>query len=231
MAKKSQIVYLNSLMGGNKASELARNAECMPVHYNDIGMIFKMAYFFSTTTMYGNIKRVMDLIYKEVRERVERGEGVLPKDAPRVIVLCSWFTNPSAAKLIEDSGLAIVADSTLTTVPERAPSKHKGFWERATEEPLRRGTRYCSMAFTRHIKQLCEESNLDGILLDYVYCCRVFPISIMKTHEVITKELELPSLLLEIDMYDTRDYNTEAMRTRVETFAEMLKARKAEKVI
>ena len=41
------------------------------------------------------------------------------------------------------------------------------------------------------------------------------------------EKLGVPVLTLEYDMYDTRDLSAESFRTRVETFAEMLRERKA----
>lgn len=46
----------------------------------------------------------------------------------------------------------------------------------------------------------------------------------------IEEKLRIPVLNLEWDLYDTRDYSAGALRTRVETFAEMLRANKAVKV-
>ena len=43
----------------------------------------------------------------------------------------------------------------------------------------------------------------------------------------IEKELGIQVLALEGDYYDTRSYSAEALRTRVEIFAEMLRASKA----
>jgi benzoyl-CoA reductase/2-hydroxyglutaryl-CoA dehydratase subunit BcrC/BadD/HgdB len=37
----------------------------------------------------------------------------------------------------------------------------------------------------------------------------------------------IPVMSLEIDAYDSRNYSAAALRTRVEAFAEMLRARKA----
>ena len=45
----------------------------------------------------------------------------------------------------------------------------------------------------------------------------------------VEDELGIPVLALEGDVWDTRDYSTEALRIRVETFAEMLRAKKATK--
>jgi benzoyl-CoA reductase/2-hydroxyglutaryl-CoA dehydratase subunit BcrC/BadD/HgdB len=41
------------------------------------------------------------------------------------------------------------------------------------------------------------------------------------------KETDIPILSLESDLADDRTYSAESQRTRVETYAEMLKARKA----
>jgi benzoyl-CoA reductase/2-hydroxyglutaryl-CoA dehydratase subunit BcrC/BadD/HgdB len=44
--------------------------------------------------------------------------------------------------------------------------------------------------------------------------------------QFVEKETGVPVLSLETDLADSRSYSAEAMRTRVETFAEMLRARK-----
>ena len=46
----------------------------------------------------------------------------------------------------------------------------------------------------------------------------------MVKNEIETK-LGIPVLTLEYDMYDTRDFSAESFRTRIETFAEMLRIR------
>jgi benzoyl-CoA reductase/2-hydroxyglutaryl-CoA dehydratase subunit BcrC/BadD/HgdB len=44
--------------------------------------------------------------------------------------------------------------------------------------------------------------------------------------EFVESETGLPVLSLETDIYDSRTYSAEALRTRVEAFAEMLLQRK-----
>jgi benzoyl-CoA reductase/2-hydroxyglutaryl-CoA dehydratase subunit BcrC/BadD/HgdB len=51
----------------------------------------------------------------------------------------------------------------------------------------------------------------------------------MITKRTIEKELGIPVLVLEGDCYDTRNYSAGQLRTRVETFAELLRAAKAAK--
>lgn len=45
--------------------------------------------------------------------------------------------------------------------------------------------------------------------------------------QFVEKQTGIPVLSLEMDVYDSRTYSAAALRTRVETFADMLRARKA----
>ena len=47
--------------------------------------------------------------------------------------------------------------------------------------------------------------------------------------DYLPEELGIPVLPLEWDCYDARDYSAESLRTRIETFAEVVRARKAAK--
>jgi benzoyl-CoA reductase/2-hydroxyglutaryl-CoA dehydratase subunit BcrC/BadD/HgdB len=47
--------------------------------------------------------------------------------------------------------------------------------------------------------------------------------------KAIKEELGIPAITLEYGGYDCRDYPAGALRTRVETFAELLRMRKASK--
>ena len=42
----------------------------------------------------------------------------------------------------------------------------------------------------------------------------------------VEENMGIPTMALETDNFDTRSYSAEALRTRVETFADMLRARK-----
>jgi benzoyl-CoA reductase/2-hydroxyglutaryl-CoA dehydratase subunit BcrC/BadD/HgdB len=47
------------------------------------------------------------------------------------------------------------------------------------------------------------------------------------TKQYLEKETGLPVLLLDMDLYDNRNYSAAAVQTRLEAFSEMLRARKA----
>ncbi|MFH1026331.1 MAG: 2-hydroxyacyl-CoA dehydratase family protein, partial [Nitrospirota bacterium] len=68
---------------------------------------------------------------------------------------------------------------------------------------------------------------VDGAILCYPYSCRPYTIPPLMSKKALKDRLGIPVLVLEGDAYDTRNYSAGQLRTRVETFAELLKMRKA----
>ena len=211
----------------NQVFDLIRHADPAPISFVNIGKAFPLVVAVNTTTLYKDMEGLVDLLYREIGERVDRGEGVLPKGALRVAVDVIW-TDPAPLSMIEKAGLVVVIDlgnGMVATEPERVPSKYEGFWESSANLVLR----FCGTKFAERLTQMCKESGFDGVILNYPIGCRDLCIAPLKARELITKELGIPVLLLECDHVDTRNYSAEAMRGRVEAFAEMLKAAKAAK--
>ena len=69
--------------------------------------------------------------------------------------------------------------------------------------------------------------NIDGVIWGYLYNCRPLALGSHLIKQWIEKKTGVPTLALEIDIYDSRYYSAESLRTRVEAFAEILTARKA----
>jgi benzoyl-CoA reductase/2-hydroxyglutaryl-CoA dehydratase subunit BcrC/BadD/HgdB len=70
-------------------------------------------------------------------------------------------------------------------------------------------------------------ANVDGIIYNYQYSCRPMVCNSKLMKQYLEKETGLPTLLLDMDFYDNRNYSAAALQTRLEAFAEMLRARKA----
>ena len=221
--------FVNIFMGYMQIQDLVK-ADPLPIRQTDLGIAFNRVASLDTTTAFADLRGIMDILYGEVRERVDKGIGVMEKGTPRVMIVLPWFSDPSVVRMIQDSGLAVVAHEGLeTSASEGVRRRFKDRWERFADVNLRRGIRYCGLGLARHYKTLCEDWNLDGAIISFLFSCRAYAIPNLKAKELITKELGIPALILESDCYDTRDYSAEAMRTRVETFAEIVKASKAAK--
>jgi benzoyl-CoA reductase/2-hydroxyglutaryl-CoA dehydratase subunit BcrC/BadD/HgdB len=208
---------------GNRVLALIRSADPAPISFVDMGIAFRLLTRVSnTTTVSTDTGALVDLLYSELKERVDRGEGVLPKGAPRIAMGLPW-TEPSGARVIDEAGLTVIVDMSTTTELERGPIKYEDYWERSAEATLR----FCGIKFASRFKQLCKEWEVDGAILNFPIGCRDLCIAPVKSRDSIMKELGIPVLLLESDHIDVRDYSAEAMRSRVEAFAEMLIAAKA----
>jgi benzoyl-CoA reductase/2-hydroxyglutaryl-CoA dehydratase subunit BcrC/BadD/HgdB len=206
----------------HRVFDLLKNADPPPTGFNNVGTLIRLANLVvNTTTFSGDVEGLIDLFYTELKDRLDKGEGPLPKGTPRVgiSILCS---HPDPLSMMEKAGLAVVIDLVGLATPEpekRDPIKRDDTWERGAEAVLR----FSNIKFARRLTDVCKEWDLDGAIIDYPIGCRDLSIATFKTQELITKEVGIPVLVLESDHVDIRNYSPEAMRTRVEAFAETLK--------
>ena len=76
------------------------------------------------------------------------------------------------------------------------------------------------------IVERVKKYNLDGIMFG-VWCFdRWFGAHDYMVYKKLQEEQDIPCMLLDLDAFDDRDISPETIRTRLETFAEILKARK-----
>ena len=170
------------------------------------------------------------ILYKELKQRVEKGIGVVKKGAPRVL----WgnhtpVADPSITKMVENLGLAVPV-SEIHYLISRIPTK-------VFDDPIKTvANRFFEMGITTSVTgrisdiiNICKDWNLDGVFWFNHFPCRLIGTDAMMIKKAVKDQLDIPMLILEGEMYDTRIYNAQQMKTRVETFAQMLKMTKATK--
>jgi len=172
--------------------------------------------------------RAINILIEEVKKRVDAGVGVVEKGAPRVMVFVGNFSDASIMRMIENAGLAV--PQTFFTVPPpkaKASASYTTVGEIMAESEMRGGLYHSSYGAVKRTEVALKYSNLDGVIYNYPFNCR--PAALMS--HILKKWVEensgIPALSLESDLYDSRYYSAAAMRTRVETFADMLRLRKA----
>jgi len=198
-----------------------------------VGNIMPMVYlYFNPVAGREKVIEACQTLHQEGRERIEKGHAVVPKGAPRV--LFTWLPNidNSVVHIAEKAGLVIIMQVVLWPIEaQRKPRTVQGPLLRLAETYLRNpyicGYGPINMQW---IREASKHYNADGVFWYWMYSCRVQaalnPVALRKW---ITDELGLPVLILEGDFHSTREYSGEASRTRIETFAEVLRARKAAK--
>ena len=205
------------------------NNDPVPISQADLGLFYWMIACPERRALQDGLQAIATLA-REVKQRVDEGKGVVEKGAPRVAWGVSHSTDPSVTRMFEEVGLAFPISAFAWTSPtQMMKSRFTTSEERIAEAELRYGVYHSTSAVIFRYKEICKAGDVDGLLYAYAYSCRATGFYPLIVKRAIEQELGIPVLALECDMYDTRTYSTEALRTRVETFAEMLRAKKVAK--
>ena len=201
-------------------------ADPMPISAVEMGLALQLTAG-STGRAMTEGPEAVSILCDEVEKRVEQGIGVLDKGAPRVLTFSAHFSDPSIMHMMENVGLAMSA--TLVTVPPKKhpPTTYTTLGEIRAEREMRDGHYHSNFGLAKRFEEAVTDLKVDGVLWAYLYNCRPLAQTSHTVKGWVEKTTGVPVLALEIDMYDSRNYSTAALRTRVEAFAEMLRARKA----
>ena len=207
-----------------KVQELMRS-DPLPLSQAD------MILFIMVTQMcirdYEGATEAVKMLYEEVKQRVEEKRGVLSKGSPRVL----WgnhfpLPDPGIVKMVEEVGIASPLSEIwyLTTQP---PTKiYDDPVETIAHRFLEMGLLTSVTGRIKDIIRVFKEWDLDGILWFNHAPCKVIGTDSLMIKKELKKELNVPIVVVEGDIYDSRFYNRQQIRTRVESFSEMLRTRK-----
>ena len=182
---------------------------------------------------YQEFLEALQLYLKEIRDKVKEGVGVLPKGAPKVGMMCgtSWAMHDDA-DMYEEAGLNIVipAGAVWLAPYERGEKRADTHLKKIAWSYLQKGYVRSTYDHAYRFKVMAEHADLDGVIYAVMFSCRVLvPACYMVKKEV--EEAGTPAMVLEIDPVDPRTHTADSLRTRVEAFAELLRARREEKTI
>lgn len=200
-----------------------RSADPLPFSQNDMHLASSMA------CIGRGLKEgpaVLNLLLSELKDRVAAGKGVVVKGAPRVMLVMLPH-DPSLAAAIGELGLAACVTAGASVASRVRPS-YTALWEDVADSQMRsRGANYSSMGYIIQLQESVRQANVEGIIFFRHFSCRQYSIFPIKAKELIEEEMGIPVLSLEGDYCDFRSYTTEQARTKLETFAEMVKANHA----
>ena len=177
------------------------------------------------------MKRAIDAfatLYFETEDRVKQGFGIMPKGSPRVYVSIAVAADPAIMKLFEESGLAVPC-AFMTWQPPAARFKlpYDRFSDRVAGFGQKMGIVCSTCGAIEQVLISQRELQMDGAIMCFATSCRLYSMSPIMTKKALQKEFgDMPVIVLEGEFYDARNYGVEQMRTRVETFAQVLRERK-----
>jgi len=202
-------------------------ADPMPISAVETGLCQMLATA-STGRAMTEGPEAVDILCQEVERRVDEGIGVVEKGAPRIINFVTHASDASVMHMMENAGLAMAAQ-LVTVPPPKAPNPttYTTLGEVRAEWEMRVGLYHSSYGLIKRCGDSVEALKIDGVIWGYLFNCRPFALMSYIPKQWLEEVVGVPTLSLEMDIYDGRNYTASALRTRVETFAEMLRARKA----
>jgi len=203
-------------------------ADPMPLSAADVELAVALGVS-STGRAFTDGPEALSILCQEVEKRVDQGFGVLEKGSPRVLTVVDSLSDPSIANMMRDVGLAVCA-SIFSVQPASQDARqftYATLGERRAEWVMRDALFHSSFGVVRRCEEAVKALSIDGVVWGYLYNCRPAAILSHMVKKYVEENTGVPVLSLEVDIYDSRDYSAGALRTRVETFSEMLRARKA----
>lgn len=211
----------------NELVELMKMADPQPISLVEVELARRLTTGSTSRRIITEGPEAIATLSQEVRGRIERGIGIVEKDAPRTAILGTSFSDPSIIRMMENLGLSIpfsVFGLVMARVRKATPFISG---EIQAKQEMERGLFHSNYGLIKWAADIAHESNIDGIIWNYHFNCRPLAQPSHLFKQFFEKETGIPVLSLESDWYDSRNYSAASLRTRVETFAEMLRARKA----
>lgn len=181
-------------------------------------------------TGFSYMEEAIDILTKEIKACIKKGEGVMPKGTPRVGFYNVPFCVPWVGKFFRDNGV-IISFSHALTLSKRQMSASKypdDPWMSAAETWSRNGMCMNLNGETTSIIEKIEACHPDGMILGFFDFDRWLGAQQKIIAKLVQDRIGLPSYYIEADFWDDRDYSPESLKTRIESVCQIINMRKAQ---
>jgi benzoyl-CoA reductase subunit B len=166
--------------------------------------------------------------YKEMKQRADNHEGPLPEEKFRVVMegpppwpylrqFRDMFSRWGAVAVASTySGVGGIWEFGFRHDPQRpleSIARHMLQWNVTNRNFMQR---------YRQLKDYVEDWAADALVIHSVKSCRLFSAGQGDMREYFTKQLNVPTLLIESDLEDPRYFSEAQLRNRVDAFFESL---------
>lgn len=181
---------------------------------------------FNTGT--GYMEEAIDIMTTEMRQAVKEGKGVVPKGAPKLGSYFVPFCIPWIDRMFRENGVATTFSQTLTPSKKQlTPSKYKDDVYMATAETWLKMPLGQNMGY--EVDAMVDKVNAykpDAMLMGFFDFDRWLGAHQKMAAKLVEERTGVPHYYMESDFWDDRDYSEEALRTRIESISQILKAKK-----
>lgn len=196
----------------------------VPFSAAEMGIMFVMVTLQGTQTAVDYLTRVRD----EVSEKAEAGIGVIENEKIRLFWdnIPLWY-NMGLFNYFEKNGGVVVAETYSAAWSIRLDT---GNPKRALALKSLMSYPLVSCVSINKRKEMvlkaCREYGIDGVIFHRNKSCLPITLGQMEIKEALEKELGIPSVIIDADHMDERNFSLAQFQTRVDAFMEMLAGRK-----
>jgi benzoyl-CoA reductase/2-hydroxyglutaryl-CoA dehydratase subunit BcrC/BadD/HgdB len=174
------------------------------------------------------MEEAIDIMTVEMRQAVKEGKGVVPKGAPKLGSYFVPFCIPWIDRMFRENGVATTFSQTLTPSKKQlTPSKYKDDVHMATAETWLKMPLGQNMGY--EVDAMVDKVNAykpDAMLMGFFDFDRWLGAHQKMAAKLVEERTGVPHYYMESDFWDDRDYSEEALRTRIESISQILKAKK-----
>ena len=165
---------------------------------------------------------------EEMLQRVKDGIAMVPGEKYRLIWdnLPVWYRTKWLSDKLASHNAALVSD-TYT-------SAWSGVMHLVDEDDFLNtiGLAYShayinisiDMMFDK-VKEMIQKYNADGLVMHSNRSCKPYSLGQYDLQKMVLKELDIPTLIIEADMVDERNFSESQIETRIDAFMEILKSK------
>lgn len=211
-----------------RIAELLSRTDGLPISRADLSLAFIQ--FIVGGVYVEDLLEGFKLIEKEIRSNIRKGIWVCPPGSPRVFATMTPIADLRFFHHAEDFNIN-VCNLWFEYLPESgltAPYSSEIPKEQMYEMIYRfNGLGDLCGSNLNLVKDAVEKLDLDGVMVFTCMFCRPLCLPANMTKDYINKtHPDLPVIMMELDAYDSRNYTPEQYRTRLESFAEIMKMNK-----
>jgi len=171
------------------------------------------------------MSKAMDIAIEEIKQRVAKGEGILPKGAPVLMYEIIPYPQPWIVNLFAENGVGVMPGGP--TKKQLQPPRFNDPYMAAAEAWLKSSVTVNAGYKADQISERLMKYSFDGMLFGFFDFDRWLGSDNKLLAKLIEEKTKLPVFYIEGDFWEDRDYSLEALKTRIESICEIIKMRKA----
>jgi bcr-type benzoyl-CoA reductase subunit B len=169
------------------------------------------------------------LLLEEMRERVAQGIGAVADEKYRLLWdnLPIWYRMKWLSEKFASEGACLVADTYTTAwCGSLKYINEDDFLDTMAEGYSRIYLNIGVDQMADEVVEMAKKYGVDGIVMHSNRSCKPYSFGQYDIQRIVRQNLGIPTLMIEADMVDERNFSEGQVETRIEAFIEVLKEKK-----